>query len=126
MESKIPKELLTLEQRKMSQYDQYVAAFKAVDTDGSGTISKRELYAVLEKAGLTNGKQALEVFSGFDVDNDGQLDFDEFIKIAKIVPMSTSSLTCEHASCREEVGGTLDPFPVPLTPVLSPPGGTLR
>ena len=77
--------LLTLEQRKMSQYDQYVAAFKAVDTDGSGTISKRELYTVLEKAGLTNGKQALEVFSGFDKDSNGSLDFEEFTKIAKIL-----------------------------------------
>ena len=67
----------------MSQYDQYLAAFKAVDTDNSGAISKRELYAVLEKAGLTSGKQALEVFSGFDTDGNGSLDFDEFTKIAK-------------------------------------------
>jgi len=77
--------LLTLEQKTSSAYDQYLAAFNAVDTDGSGTISKRELYTVLEKSGLTNGKQALEVFSGFDKDSDGQLDFEEFTKIAKIL-----------------------------------------
>lgn len=59
--------------------------FSALDTDGSGTISKRELYTVLEKAGLANGKQALEVFAGFDQDQNGQLDFDEFKKIAKIL-----------------------------------------
>ena len=64
---------------------EYVAAFRAVDADGSGTISKRELYSVLHKAGLANGKQALEVFKGFDEDADGQLDFDEFCKIAKIL-----------------------------------------
>ena len=69
----------------MSQFDQYVAAFQAVDTDGSGTISKRELYSVLQKAGLANGKQALEVFQGFDQDSDGQLDFEEFTKVAKIL-----------------------------------------
>ena len=77
--------LLTQEQRNMSQYEQYMAAFKAVDSDGSGTISKRELYAVLKTAGLANGKQALEVFSGFDEDGDGNLDFDEFAKIASIL-----------------------------------------
>ena len=68
-----------------SQYEQYVEAFKAVDLDGSGTISKRELYKVLAKAGLTNSKQQLELFDGFDQDNDGMLDFEEFTKIAKIL-----------------------------------------
>lgn len=78
--------LLTLEQRQtLSQYDQYVAAFKAVDIDGSGTISKRELYTVLKTAGLTDSKQALELFDGFDRDSDGKLDLEEFMKIAKIL-----------------------------------------
>ena len=78
--------LLTLEQKeKLSQYEQYVAAFQAVDVDGSGSISKRELYDVLKQAGLANGKQALEVFEGFDKDSDGQLDFEEFTRIAKIL-----------------------------------------
>lgn len=77
--------LLTLEQRQMSQYDQYVAAFKAVDSDNSGSISKRELYQVLKVAGLANGKQALELFDGFDEDQSGSLEFEEFMKIAKIV-----------------------------------------
>ena len=78
--------LLSLEKSSgMSQYDKYVEAFKAVDKDNSGSISKRELYAILEKSGLSNGKQALEVFQGFDEDDDGQLDFDEFVKIAKFL-----------------------------------------
>lgn len=78
--------LLTLEQRQtLSQYDQYVAAFKAVDQDNSGTISKRELYDVLRKAGLTDSKQALELFDGFDRDSDGSLDFEEFLTIAKVL-----------------------------------------
>ena len=67
---------------------EYVAAFEAVDTDGSGTISKRELYSVLRKAGLAGAKQSLEVFEGFDADSDGQLDLDEFTKIAKILTAS--------------------------------------
>ena len=51
--------------------------FARWDVDGSGTISKRELYEVLKKAGLANGKQALEVFQGFDEDGDGSLEVDE-------------------------------------------------
>ena len=77
--------LLTLEQRQLSQYDQYVAAFNAVDLDGSGTISKRELYQVLKKAGVANGKQALEMFEGFDRDGGGSLDLEEFCRIASIL-----------------------------------------
>ena len=40
---------------------------------------------MLKKAGLASGKQALEVFSGFDQDGDGKLDFEEFARIAKIL-----------------------------------------
>mgnify|MGYP002052027820 CR=1 FL=1 len=43
--------------------------FEKVDADGSGSISKRELYKVLQRAGLTNGKQVLELFQGFDADS---------------------------------------------------------
>ena len=45
----------TLEQQQnMDRYQQFVTAFKAVDTDNSGTISKRELYAVRAETGRTS------------------------------------------------------------------------
>ena len=40
---------------------------------------------VLAKAGLSNGKQALEVFAGADADASGQLSFDEFMTIASAI-----------------------------------------
>ena len=60
-------------------------AFSKVDTDGSGTISKRELMATLKLLGLKDTKTALDLFHGFDVNGDGELDFDEFEHIAKTV-----------------------------------------
>jgi len=75
----------SLENLHMSRYERTLAAFKEIDADGSGKISKRELYKVLAKAGLSNGKQALEVFEGADADKDGQMDFEEFSTIAKAI-----------------------------------------
>jgi Ca2+-binding EF-hand superfamily protein len=75
----------SLDALQLSRYERAVAAFKKIDADNSGTISKRELYEVLKTAGLSNGKQALEVFKGADADNDGQLNFEEFEKIAKAI-----------------------------------------
>ena len=69
----------------MTQHERYVEAFKLVDTDGSGTISKRELLAILKKVGLKDTKSALDLFQGFDVNGDGQLSFEEFEHIAKTV-----------------------------------------
>jgi len=75
--------LITAEQRKtMSTHDQCMEAFKACDTDGSGTISKRELLTALKMVGLKDTKTAIDIFQGFDIDGDGELTFDEFFQIA--------------------------------------------
>ena len=78
----LPSLSASFETQKKSRYERALAAFKALDADGSGEISKRELYKVLKEAGLSNGKQALEVFAGADADQSGQLSFEEFQTIA--------------------------------------------
>ena len=61
-----------------------IEAFRAADADNSGSISKRELYKVLEDARLGGGanEDFVRMFEGFDVNNDGRLSFEEFSKLA--------------------------------------------
>jgi len=71
-------------ERGPSQRDRLMEAFRAADGDGSGTISKRELYKILEaaKLGGSGTQDFLRLFKGFDVNNDGCLSFEEFNLLA--------------------------------------------
>jgi len=76
--------LTSLPEKRPSQRDRLLDAFRSADTDASGTISKRELYKILEAAKLSgSGSQDfLRLFKGFDVNNDGNLSFEEFKLLA--------------------------------------------
>jgi Ca2+-binding EF-hand superfamily protein len=63
-------------------------AFNAVDAEGTGSIAKADLYAVLDKAGMTQpGPNAmsssafLHTFEGFSNEN-ARMSFDEFVPFA--------------------------------------------
>jgi len=73
------------EKSTASLHEKCMAVFTAADTDGTGTISKRELMAALKKAGLNETRTALNMFQGFDVNDDGELTFEEFFHIAEKV-----------------------------------------
>jgi len=62
--------------------DELREAFKLFDKDGSGTISTSELREVMKSLGeqLTNG-EVEEMMREADVDGDGQIDFNEFVKM---------------------------------------------
>ena len=60
------------------------AAFKAVDTDNSGVITKEELFAGLQKLGWATDEEELAINTllvKFDNDGSGGLDMDEFASL---------------------------------------------
>ena len=70
------------EQKKAAQKENLRETFKLFDTDGSGKISPEELKTIMLKLGedLTD-HQIREMIREADADNDGEIDFDEFVRM---------------------------------------------
>merc|ERR1711907_714538 len=78
-------EFLSLMARKMKDTDteeEPIEAFKVFDRDGNGFISAAELRHVMPNLGekLTD-EEVDEMIREADVDGDGQINYDEFVKI---------------------------------------------
>ena len=78
-------EFLTMMARKMKDTDseeEIVEAFKVFDKDGNGFISAAELRHVMTNLGekLTD-EEADEMIREADVDGDGQINYEEFVKM---------------------------------------------
>jgi Ca2+-binding EF-hand superfamily protein len=59
------------------------AAFCAADKDGSGTISKRELYNAIEAAGLRmTHTEKIKAYQYGDADDSGSMEWEEFRTVA--------------------------------------------
>jgi calmodulin len=78
-------EFLTLMARKMKDTDseeEIMEAFKVFDKDGSGFISAAELKNIMTNLGekLTD-EEVDEMVREADVNGDGQIDYEEFVKM---------------------------------------------
>ncbi|KAK1441811.1 EF-hand like protein [Babesia gibsoni] len=78
-------EFLILMARKMKEGDteeELVQAFKVFDRDGNGFISAQELRHVMTNLGekLTN-EEVEEMLREADVDGDGKINYEEFVKL---------------------------------------------
>ena len=64
----------------MNKGEEMVAAFKEFDVNGDGFITKREMDIALERMGdVANKKQIQKVFKNVDKDNDGRINYSEFV-----------------------------------------------
>eukprot|EP00930_Biecheleria_cincta_P095477 TRINITY_DN87438_c0_g1_i1.p1 TRINITY_DN87438_c0_g1~~TRINITY_DN87438_c0_g1_i1.p1 ORF type:complete len:721 (-),score=122.97 TRINITY_DN87438_c0_g1_i1:137-2299(-) len=60
--------------------------FRSVDKDGNGMISRSELAQVLQKTGQFDESELDYIYSECDANNDGQLNYEEFIEWALSPP----------------------------------------
>ena len=79
------KEFLCLMVKKMKGTDteeELLEAFKVFDRDGNGYITSHELRYIMTNLGegLTP-EEVEEMVKEADLDNDGQIDYDEFVKM---------------------------------------------
>lgn len=76
----------TLDKQQYNQESVCWTAFQVFDADGSGTISRKELEQVLTNGKLEEvmGSKAIaRVMTECDADNDGQIDFAEFMEMMR-------------------------------------------
>lgn len=81
---------VALDKRKILKEDVVWEAFKVFDSDGSGTVTKKELCKILtgrtsDKIRQVHGEAAIEAFlSSYDTSDDGVIDFDEFMSMLAV------------------------------------------
>lgn len=83
--------------RAAGLHSRLLSAFISADTDGSGSVSKRELYEALRAAGLHGVAydSGLKLFNQADADADGALSFEEFAKLClKLRPLLDGPAAC--------------------------------
>lgn len=74
--------LMAAKQANMTMEDELRGAFSVFDRDGSGYISSQELKQVLENLGESlTYEEVDEMMKEADLDCDGQVSFDEFVKM---------------------------------------------
>lgn len=66
---------------KPKESERAMLIFKGFDENGDDVISKGELFKALEKLGLVGNRGDFEeLFMHFDIDDNGYLDFNEFMQ----------------------------------------------
>ena len=79
------KEFLCLMVKKMKDTDtdeELLEAFKVFDRDGNGFITSHELRNIMNSLGENLSPEEIEeMIKEADLDNDGQIDYEEFVKM---------------------------------------------
>ncbi|XP_062182617.1 calcium-dependent protein kinase 25-like [Phragmites australis] len=73
----------TVHMNKLDREEHLYTAFQYFDKDNSGYITKEELEQALKDQGLYDAKEIKEIISEADSDNDGRIDYSEFVAMMR-------------------------------------------
>lgn len=73
----------TMHLNRMDREEHLYTAFQYFDKDNSGFITKDELAQALKEYGMNDGKDLRDLISEADADNDGRINYDEFVAMMK-------------------------------------------
>ncbi|CAD6258445.1 unnamed protein product [Miscanthus lutarioriparius] len=73
----------TVHMNKLDREEHLYTAFQYFDKDNSGYITKEELEHALKEQGLYDADKIKEVISDADSDNDGRIDYSEFVAMMR-------------------------------------------
>uniref|UniRef100_A0ACD6A1B2 Uncharacterized protein n=1 Tax=Avena sativa TaxID=4498 RepID=A0ACD6A1B2_AVESA len=73
----------TVHMNKMDREEHLYTAFQYFDKDNSGYITKDELEQALKEKGLYDAKEIKDIICEADTDNDGRIDYSEFVAMMK-------------------------------------------
>ncbi|KAI4308201.1 hypothetical protein L6164_031299 [Bauhinia variegata] len=71
----------TVHMNRMNREEHLYTAFQYFDKDNSGFITTEELEQALREYGMHDGRDIKEIISEVDGDNDGRINYDEFVSM---------------------------------------------
>jgi calcium-dependent protein kinase len=75
--------MATMNEKELITNEKLKAAFKIFDTNGNGTIGPSEINKVLNNSAAFSEERIEQLISEVDVNNDGEISFDEFCVMMK-------------------------------------------
>ncbi|KAL3718556.1 hypothetical protein ACJRO7_003650 [Eucalyptus globulus] len=73
----------TMHMNRMDREEHLYTAFQYFDKDNSGFITTEELEQALRDFGMHDGRDIKEILSEVDADNDGRINYDEFVAMMR-------------------------------------------
>ncbi|TYI64988.1 hypothetical protein E1A91_D09G126400v1 [Gossypium mustelinum] len=73
----------TMHMNRMDREEHLYHAFQHFDKDNSGFITTEELEQALREYGMHDGRDLKEIISEVDIDNDGKINYDEFVAMMR-------------------------------------------
>lgn len=73
----------TMHMNRMDREEHLYTAFQHFDKDNSGFITTEELEQALHEFGMHDGRDIKEIISEVDADNDGRINYDEFVAMMR-------------------------------------------